>query len=71
MTYNEESQALQEEEKISLLMDTAQDTQKIQYKVLSQIQEVDWTVTLARRDFPWFEIAFGSYTPKECYEKFR
>jgi hypothetical protein len=32
--------------------------------------DADWTITLSRNDFPWHEIAFEQFTPKECYEKF-
>ena len=32
--------------------------------------DADWTVTLSRNDFPWHEIAFAPFTPRECYEKY-
>jgi hypothetical protein len=32
--------------------------------------DADWTVTLSRNDFPWHEIAFDPFTPRECYEKY-
>lgn len=34
------------------------------------VEAVDWTVTLSRNDFPWHEIAFENFTPKECFEKY-
>lgn len=30
----------------------------------------DWTVTLSINDFPWHEIAFQPFSPKECYDKY-
>ena len=35
-----------------------------------QIQELEWKVTLSRYDFPWHEIAFGFFSPKECYKMY-
>jgi hypothetical protein len=32
--------------------------------------EIDWSVTLSRNDFPWYEIKFGGFTAKECYVKY-
>lgn len=32
--------------------------------------EVDWTITLSRNDFPWFEIKFSYFSARECYEKY-
>ncbi len=32
--------------------------------------DVDWTVTLSRNDFPWNEVAFAPFTPRECFEKY-
>lgn len=34
------------------------------------VEAVDWTVTLSRNDFPWHEVAFEGFTPKECFEKY-
>ena len=33
-------------------------------------ESADWTVTLSRNDFPWHEISFEPFTPKECFEKY-
>jgi len=32
--------------------------------------EIDWTITLSRNDFPWYEIKFGNFSSKECFEKY-
>ena len=42
------------------------------YKISTPINpaEIDWTITLSRNDFPWFEIKFGNFTAKECFEKY-
>lgn len=32
--------------------------------------ETEWTVTLSRNDFPWHEICFAPFTPKECFDKY-
>lgn len=32
--------------------------------------EIDWTITLSRNDFPWYEIRFANFTAKDCYEKY-
>jgi hypothetical protein len=31
---------------------------------------MDWTISLSRNDFPWFEIKFNNFTAKDCYEKY-
>ena len=33
-------------------------------------QDVDWTITHSRNDFPWVEIKFDKYSAKDCYEKY-
>jgi len=32
--------------------------------------DAEWTITLSKNEFPWHEIAFEPFTPKECYEKY-
>ena len=32
--------------------------------------DIDWTITLSRNDFPWHEISFPPFSPRECYEKY-
>ena len=34
------------------------------------IQELEWTVTLSRFDFPWHEIEFEPFSAKECYKMY-
>ena len=34
------------------------------------IQELEWTVTLSRLDFPWHEIEFEPFSAKECYKMY-
>jgi hypothetical protein len=34
------------------------------------IQELEWTVTLSRFDFPWHEIEFEPFSAKECYRMY-
>lgn len=34
------------------------------------IKELDWKVTNSRYDFPWQEIAFSSFSSKECYKMY-
>jgi hypothetical protein len=38
--------------------------------IYPQVDAVDWTVTLSRNDFPWHEVAFENFSPKECFEKY-
>ena len=32
--------------------------------------DAEWTITLSRNDFPWYEICFDHFSPKECFEKY-
>jgi hypothetical protein len=34
------------------------------------IKELEWKVTLSRYDFPWQEIAFSTFSSKECYKMY-
>ena len=34
------------------------------------LKELEWTVTLSRYDFPWNEIAFEPFSPKDCYKMY-
>ena len=34
------------------------------------LKELEWTVTLSRYDFPWNEIAFDPFSPKDCYKMY-
>ena len=33
--------------------------------------EPDWSITLSRNDFPWYDIKFDDFTAKECYDMYR
>jgi len=33
-------------------------------------QELDWAITFSKFNFPWREIAFNQFSPKECYTKY-
>ena len=35
------------------------------------LNELEWTVTLSRNDFPWHQICFEPFTAKECYKMYR
>lgn len=32
--------------------------------------DFNWMITLSKYEFPWREISFGKYTPKDCYLKY-
>lgn len=34
------------------------------------VQELDWGITLSKYEFCWVEIAFGPFTPRDCFEKY-
>ena len=31
---------------------------------------MDWGITFSKYDFPWRDVAFGSYSAKECYKMY-
>lgn len=33
--------------------------------------EPDWSITLSRNDFPWYDIKFDDFTSQECFEMYR
>lgn len=33
--------------------------------------EPDWSITLSRNDFPWYDIKFEDYTAQECFDMYR
>ena len=34
------------------------------------MQEFDWAITFSKYDFPWYEIKFDRFTPKQCYKMY-
>lgn len=51
--------------------ETSEQQQQLHYKFNSPMyNEVDWTFTLSRNDFPWNEIRFAEFSPKDCYDKY-
>ncbi len=75
----EEDIAMQEEGGFSLA-DNTQDfrisidlnQQEPHYKLYAAqvMHDMEWTITLARNDFPWHEVQFGIFNAKDCYEKY-
>lgn len=33
--------------------------------------EPDWSITLSRNDFPWYDVKFDDYTAQECFDMYR
>lgn len=46
---------------------------EVQYKLGSPCfpPEPDWSVTLSRNDFPWYDVKFDDFTAKDCFEMYR
>lgn len=34
------------------------------------VLELDWAITFSKYDFPWYDIKFSKYSPKECFKKY-
>jgi hypothetical protein len=64
---NTEELAIEANEEVDEVEDTA-----VYYKLGNPTFNADaeWTITLSRNDFPWHEVAFEPFTPKECFEKY-
>lgn len=63
----EEQAAVETQEEVDEVEDTA-----VYYKLGNPTFNADaeWTITLSRHDFPWHEVAFEPFTPRECFEKY-
>lgn len=57
---------------MTLMEGDHQHNNNLHYKFNSPMynNDLDWTTTLSRNDFPWNEIRFGDFSSKDCYEKY-
>ena len=46
---------------------------KVYYKLASPAfpPEPDWSITLSRNDFPWYDVKFDDYSAQECFDMYR
>jgi hypothetical protein len=57
----------------SIMSSKAEEVKEIFYKLANPCfpQEPDWSITLSRNDFPWYDIKFNDYTAQECFDMYR
>lgn len=57
----------------SNVVSKAGDHKEVQFKLSTPCfaAEPDWSVTLSRNDFPWYDVKFDEYTAKECFDMYR
>lgn len=46
---------------------------EVYYKLSSPCfpPEPDWSITLSRNDFPWYDVKFDDYSAQECFNMYR
>lgn len=49
------------------------ENKKVYYKLANPAfpPEPDWSITLSRNDFPWYDVKFDDYTAQECFDMYR
>lgn len=62
--------SLENEEELLQLPTLKDIPEYFKYANPMNIQELEWTVTLSRYDFPWHEIEFEPFSAKECYKMY-
>lgn len=57
----------------SIMSSKADEQKEVYYKVANPCfpAEPDWSITLSRNDFPWYDIKFDDYTAQECFDMYR
>jgi hypothetical protein len=62
-----------EELERTVIKDLNDEESNIEYFKLGNpvfLQELDWAITFSKYDFPWRDITFNGFSPKDCYIKY-
>jgi hypothetical protein len=57
----------------SIAHSKVEEPKEIMYKIANPCfpAEPDWSITLSRNDFPWYDIKFDDYSAQECFDMYR